>query len=161
HGYFEESLAIYRACGDERGVTATLHNLGAVAVYERRWTTAAERFEEALALARELGSTRWTLEALAVLTLVDVRLGLHARARAALAEALRLAIELESVGAGTKVLEGAGELAHAVGDDARAAQFFGAAEGVRAATGIPRERLYEELLSETLAQIRSGLGNEG
>jgi tetratricopeptide (TPR) repeat protein len=53
--YFEESLAIRRALGDQPGVAATIHNLGVNAWYEDDGATARAYIEEALAIRRTLG----------------------------------------------------------------------------------------------------------
>jgi non-specific serine/threonine protein kinase len=51
----EESLALWREAGDERGIAAALHNLGLVAGASQDILTARALHEEGLAIARALG----------------------------------------------------------------------------------------------------------
>jgi tetratricopeptide (TPR) repeat protein len=53
-----ESLAIYRALGDEDGVAQLLHRLGMSAIYRGDRAAARSLFEESLELARRLGRRR-------------------------------------------------------------------------------------------------------
>jgi len=53
--HYEQSLAIRRELGDERGVAATLNNLGIVYLYQREYESAGPLFQEALQLFRKLG----------------------------------------------------------------------------------------------------------
>jgi tetratricopeptide (TPR) repeat protein len=56
--FYEESLAIRRELGDERGIGVSLHNLGFVATYRGDYRQAAAFFEESLPLFQKLGSKR-------------------------------------------------------------------------------------------------------
>ncbi len=56
----QESLAIWRRLGDERGTCAVLHILGDVAYITGDGDTACARFQEGLTLARERGD-QWTI----------------------------------------------------------------------------------------------------
>src|SRR5437867_147856 len=56
--HYEQSLAIRRGLGDERGVAATLNNLGLVQRRQGNNEQARPLFQEALALFRKLGDDR-------------------------------------------------------------------------------------------------------
>ena len=72
---FEESLALFRAAGDRRGVTWATHSLGQVAWTEGELEQAAALHEEALTLARETGDRREVGLVLAGLGYVAVECG--------------------------------------------------------------------------------------
>jgi predicted ATPase/class 3 adenylate cyclase len=55
HAFFEESLTIRRACGDQRGIAAALNDLGWVAWYRNDYTAVRVLSEESLAIWQELG----------------------------------------------------------------------------------------------------------
>ena len=55
---FEESLAIHRATGDERGMATALHGLGGFHFQQLEFTAARACFEETLTLGRRLGNPR-------------------------------------------------------------------------------------------------------
>lgn len=56
--YFEQSLAIFRAEDDVRGVTRALSSFGNVAGFQGNYSAAMDYYEQALRLAREIGERR-------------------------------------------------------------------------------------------------------
>ncbi len=56
--YFEQSLSIFRAEDDARGVARVLANFGLVAGYQGNYNTALDYCEQSLRLAREIGSRK-------------------------------------------------------------------------------------------------------
>jgi len=68
----EESLALFRALGDKRGMAAALNGLGLIARASNNYAEAQALHEESLAILRELGDTWGIAEALSFLTRVAV-----------------------------------------------------------------------------------------
>jgi len=159
HARYGEALDLYRRMDLPLAVAITLLNLGGLAIYRRDFATAETTLLESLALARVQRNARMTSRALVALGLVWIRLQRLAQARVALSEGLAAALELKSVPAAADGLEACVEMALAVGEDARAAELLGAAEGVRRTHGLPREPAYQEILSESHDRIRTRLGD--
>jgi tetratricopeptide (TPR) repeat protein len=88
----QESLTLYRAVEDKKGIAWALDALGAAEAHQANYKTAQAQFEEALAIRREIGD-KWgtviTLHKLAVLARHQHR-GDFARARTLLQECLAL-----------------------------------------------------------------------
>jgi predicted ATPase len=89
----EESLALFRAVGDERGIAVLLHRIGINALQLGEPERAQELLEESLALFRELGSTRGEAEAIGALGYVAFEAGDYERA-------LELVVRSEAMAAG-------------------------------------------------------------
>src|SRR5207253_8455743 len=65
---YEQSLALYRKLGDERGIAITLNNMGDVASAVGNHEAARQQYQEALTLFQSLGDRRciaYSLEGLA------------------------------------------------------------------------------------------------
>src|ERR671916_1297994 len=123
--WLEESLALQRELGDERGAADVLVNLGTVALDRGDYPRSAALFEESLSLRRKLGD-RWGI------ALALNNLGVVARARGDLAEAASLGEEglgmFRAVGdrAGVAmVLSNLGKVAEEGDAPAEAAEFYG------------------------------------
>lgn len=157
---WEESLALAREAGDANRVGATLLNLGYAALMQADHERAMALSEEALTVANILGDAGVEIfpEARVNLGLAALGQGEHGRAAASLEEALVVAQKVGVKASVMNALEGMASLAGAVGEAARAAHLWGAAEAAREATGIvlpPGERALHE---PYLAAARSGLG---
>ena len=123
--WLEESLALQRELGDERGAADVLVNLGTVALDRGDYPRSAALFEESLSLRRKLGD-RWGI------ALALNNLGVVARARGDLAEAASLGEEglgmFRALGdrAGVAmVLSNLGKVAEEGDAPAEAAEFYG------------------------------------
>jgi predicted ATPase/DNA-binding SARP family transcriptional activator len=154
----EEALAMRRELGDRHGIVLALINLGAVAF----WLESAERasvlLEEALPLARELGDQ--VMSAMTVLYLGHSasRRGDVIAAAAHFQEVVRLSRATGERYMLPYALEGWGWATRDQGGSERAAQLYGAAAALRAATHTvmapPEARDREEkiaALRETLS----------
>ena len=69
-GLCEESLALFRALGDKRGMSSSLNGLGLIARAGNDYAEARALHEESLTLLRELGDTWGIAEALSLLSRV-------------------------------------------------------------------------------------------
>ena len=157
---WEESLGLAREAGDTYLIGITLSNLGHAVLLQGDYARARALCEEALALTHELGSTGMELAPAAFVNLGLAALGQgdHERARASFEETLRRGQNLGTKPQVIDTLEGMASLAEALGEAARAAHLWGAAEAAREATGIvlsPGERALHE---PYLASARSQLG---
>jgi DNA-binding CsgD family transcriptional regulator len=158
---WEENLALAREVGDDHLIGISLTSLGHVALLQRDFERAKSRCEEALALAHELGSAGVEIAPpnLINLGLASVGLGEHERAMGSFEEAL---VKSEDMGRTPQVIEtveGMASLAGAMGNAARAAHLWGAAEAARAVTGIGVFTPDELALHEPhLASARTELG---
>jgi tetratricopeptide (TPR) repeat protein len=61
---FEQSLALLRELGDWRTIGFMLNNLGVIAHLQGDYELAVGRYEEALAIFREIGERTWELPTL-------------------------------------------------------------------------------------------------
>ena len=85
----EQSLALYRQLGDQRGIGVAVQRLGMIARTKGNVAAARPLLEEALALYRQIGHPN-TVWALFHLGLLEERQGTHALARARFEESLAL-----------------------------------------------------------------------
>ncbi|HEX9301572.1 MAG TPA: tetratricopeptide repeat protein [Casimicrobiaceae bacterium] len=90
----EESLAIRRQSGDQRGVAVSLNNLGIVALDQGDLASARAMHEESLAIARELGNRNGIARSLGNLGMVASAQGDFEGARALFEECLAMLREL-------------------------------------------------------------------
>ena len=89
-GYFEASLAVYRAAGDERSMASLLNNLAVLHDAQAEFETARRLNEECLAIRRRVAPPRDVAVSLNNLGLVLVELGELAAARPLLEESLTI-----------------------------------------------------------------------
>jgi predicted ATPase/DNA-binding XRE family transcriptional regulator len=122
--FHEESLALRRELGDQRGIAGSLNNLGNVAKDQGEHATARALYEESLAVIRELGD-RWGI-AIILNNLGNVAKdqGEHATARAFHEESLAIQREVGDQRSIATSLHALGEVALAQGDDEPAAALF-------------------------------------
>jgi predicted ATPase/class 3 adenylate cyclase/DNA-binding CsgD family transcriptional regulator len=90
----QESLALFRAIGDAKGMGIALFNLAMVAEWSCDFAAARSRYEESMVLSREVGNTNLVAWALDGLAQVAIFQGEFARARLLLKESLALFGEL-------------------------------------------------------------------
>ena len=90
----QESLALFRAIGDTKGMGTALFNLAMVAEWSSDFAAARSRYEESMVLSREVGNTNLVAWALDGLAQVAIFQGEYARARLLLEESLALFREL-------------------------------------------------------------------
>ncbi len=86
----QESLALFRAIGDTKGMGTALFHLAMVAAYKGDFAAARSRYEESLVLSREVGNTNLVAWSLLGMAEVDITQGEYARARPLLEEGLAL-----------------------------------------------------------------------
>jgi predicted ATPase/DNA-binding NarL/FixJ family response regulator len=91
---YEQSLEMFRALGDDRGVATTLHGLGSTTMWQGEYDLSLSLFEEGLAMGRRLGDKHLVASALALIGVIHMRKEEYRVAEAPLQEAV--AIERES-----------------------------------------------------------------
>jgi predicted ATPase/DNA-binding CsgD family transcriptional regulator len=160
HTSFEASLALARVIGEPEPMVLALHNLGHLAWSQGQGAEAAQRLEEALMLARER-RVDWLVPTILVglgFTTLDLRE--YQRAAAFLKESLELGRARGNASDDIDAMEGLAKLAAAIGQMARAARLFGAAEAVREEGAIHLSPSEITDLAPVLARLREALGSE-
>jgi predicted ATPase/DNA-binding SARP family transcriptional activator len=157
---WEESLALAREAGDTNQVGTMLVALGYAVVVQGDWERSTALCEEALACARGLGGAGVHIlpEALVNLGLAARGRGERERAEAYFREALTASQELGSDPSTINALEGMAGLAGTLGEPARAARLWGAAEATREVIGVALPACDRALHEPHLAAARSLLG---
>ncbi len=84
----QESLVLFRAIGDTKGMGTAVFQLAWIAEWKCDFAAARSRYEESLVLAREVGDTSLVAWALSFLAGIAVQQGEYARARPLLEEGL-------------------------------------------------------------------------
>jgi tetratricopeptide (TPR) repeat protein len=113
---YEESLAIVRTLGDQRGIAAALNNLGMLATDQGDPAGARPFYEESLAIKREIGD-RWGIAtSLNNLGIAAYRQGEYEAARALYEESLAIRRELADRWGVAGALNNLGMIAHQQGD---------------------------------------------
>jgi len=95
NGWFDESLRIRRALGDQLGESQVLNNLGMVAFEQGDYKAAREFYARSAALKRDAGDERGLAVALHNIAGVALETGDYADARGSLEEALSIRRSLE------------------------------------------------------------------
>jgi len=130
----------------ERAMTA-VGNLGAEAWGRQEYTAAYEYTQQALSLAREIGSQHsialWHIN----LGYLDIKLGELAAARTNLREGLALAQRLGTLPLAGEAVMYFGNLAHAEGQTEQALALFGLARN-QPAWNSENQRVLDEILAE-------------
>jgi predicted ATPase len=154
---YEAALALFHEVGGHDGIAWLLRNLGRVAHIQGDDGRAVGLLEASVAWFRKVGDAlglAWSLHHLGVATLAQ---GNQRQATALLREALSLQQQQDHKTQILESLEGFAQLASAHGQAARAAQLLGAADGLRAASGVlrpPGERApYERIVARVRAQL--------
>lgn len=115
-----ESLTLYRALGERRGLALTLNDLGSVLMWQGRYTEAEAAFAESLIIRREFGEAWWTAQTLNNLGMTHYRCGDYAAALRDFEECLE---HFRQTGAEMPLawpIGGLGQVALATGDYAAA-----------------------------------------
>ncbi len=154
---YEESLMLFRALGDKRSVANALDNLGIAVRDAGDAARAVALCEESLALRRELGDRGSIAYSLVSLGRVVQARG-DERAQDLYREGLALCHDIgyrEGIAPG---LEGVATIAHACGQDERAARLFGAAAALRETLGAPLPLVDLPAHERAVAAVRLALG---
>jgi predicted ATPase/DNA-binding SARP family transcriptional activator len=120
----EESLALHRAAGNQRGQAIALHTLGAVAGYRGDYAAAAVRYTQSLTIKRKLGDAQSIAVTLNNLAITVQALGDAAQARVLLEESLALRRAAGDKGGVAESLHSLGDLALAEAEYARATAHY-------------------------------------
>lgn len=120
----EQSLDLWQAMGDRRGMSEAMVDLAHREFFEGDWVSAHRRLEQGLALARDVGDKRGVAFALYRLGHLTMHEGDIAAAREQLESSLRLFREMGWKSSIALVLNGLGELARSEGDFDRAAELY-------------------------------------
>ena len=121
---YEESLAIDRDAGDQKGIASSLGNLGIIALEQGDLTLAKELLGEALAINRGLGNLQGLAPSLINLSLVAIKQEDFTLARSQLEEALSINRRLGDRWGVTTALINLGDVMCAEGDCLRAQTHF-------------------------------------
>jgi predicted ATPase/DNA-binding XRE family transcriptional regulator len=152
----EESLALFRSAGDTWNLAGPLSILGNLALRQGDHAAASERYEQGLALWEEMGDKPGISWGLRNLGAVAQAQSDHARAARLLAESLVVLQELGHKDIAWS-LAGLAEAVAGLGQPARAARLFGAAEALREASGaaiFPVDRAnYDGAVAVARAQL--------
>jgi DNA-binding CsgD family transcriptional regulator len=130
-----ESLALYRAVGDQRGTAMLLHNLGDLAYEQGDHHHAEQLFEESLALERDIGDTWLVARTIGSLGAVVLAQGRYAAATTALTEGLAIVQLLGDKLGLAQVLTGFAQLASRQNQPERAVRLFAAADALLQVAG--------------------------
>jgi predicted ATPase/class 3 adenylate cyclase len=146
-----EAVRLYRqvhtralAVGNRERAMVALNNLGADASRGRQWAAARDYDQQALALAREIGTQADIALFLMNLAFADIHLGGLGAARAALREGLALALRLGALSVMVTAVSDFADLAHAEGRTDRALALLGLARRHPAWDSVAQ--LYLELM---------------
>ncbi len=157
---YEEGLSIRRQMGDKNGVAIALNNLGNVAIGQGDRASARALWEESLAIHRQMGDKSGVAIALVNLGQSACEEKDFAASRACFAECLTLCRALGSKRLTAYALEGFAGLAQAQEQPDKATRLYGAADGLRAAIGVPLSPTGREEVNGHLAALRGALGEE-
>ena len=157
---YDQALTLRREVGDRRNVANALVNLGRTELARGEDVRAAAVLEEGLVLARELDDSWSTSVALGSLAHAALRRGDHDGAASLLAEALQAVRRRGDKRLAAESLRTAAALAAELEDPARAARLWGAAEGMREATGASPSALERAAEAAWLAGIRAALDSD-
>jgi non-specific serine/threonine protein kinase len=155
--FYEEALAIQRACGNEVEVAGMLGNLGLLASFTGDRERAESLFEEAIALSDAAGNERNAASFHIALGDLVREEGDGSRAALHFRNALRWYQRIGETTAGTpECWEGLAGIA-ARTDPVRAARLLAAAEALRERVGHPLEPALRARYDVTLSAVRSAL----
>lgn len=168
--YFEEALPLLRKLGDRSHTAITLTGLAEVALRRGDLERAAVLEEESLALRRELNQPWGIAVSLANLAWVALRQEAFSKAAALLVESITLRHKIGDKGGIAWCLEKLAEIAITIGQRepasrqndlfSQAAQFFGAAEALRAPVGSAIDLVDQPEYKRQVAFLREQLDEE-
>ena len=122
--HYEESLALFRRCNDERGVADVLNNLGVMATDVGDHVTARALFEQSLGIRRRLGDAGLIATSINNLGLYAFERGDHSTARSLLSESLQILREVGDQRGVASALGNLGNVAREQGDLLASQQLF-------------------------------------
>jgi DNA-binding CsgD family transcriptional regulator len=156
----EDALRLFRQIGDRVRIGYGLNRVGLAAHDTGDLGRAAATLEEALAIWRDTGFDLGC--AMALSNLADVRReqGKLADTAALYQESLGILRAHDERWTMVEQLVGMADVARACGHELRAAQLFGAAEGLRSAIGYASYTRTPELYERGVAMSRASLGDE-
>jgi predicted ATPase len=154
---YEESLALFRALGERRGVAASLKDLGQYTWRQGDYARAVVLCEESLALCREIGDWRGSAEALAWVGAAVRDQGDYPRALALFAESLALWRDLGDNAGIAYALNGMGDAMRDQGDYIHAAALYQEALALAREAGNMTQRA---LVQSNLARVVHTQGDD-
>jgi tetratricopeptide (TPR) repeat protein len=149
-----------RASGQPWLAGAALYSLALLRMRERAYPAAQELLKDSLQQFRVYGHTTNEATVLGMLGLALLLQGRHEEALPHLTDALVLHQRTGRSGDLADVLEMIAGLVARQSQAARAARLFGAADALRQAHGLRRQRTFEGLHAATVGAVRSSLGEE-
>jgi non-specific serine/threonine protein kinase len=158
--YAEESLALYEARGQTRGVAMILHNLGTIEYTLERPGYGRANFERALAMFRKVGDRATEALCLSALAIARLRGGDLPAARQAMRECFERVVELEATREVVFALEALAELLGAENRAIDAARLKGTAEAARAALTLPRLPNEQLEVDQLVQRLEVAIGAE-
>jgi predicted ATPase/DNA-binding SARP family transcriptional activator len=151
----QESLALSRELGDQRGAAMALNNLGGQAQHVRDFAAARALYEESLAIWHEIGDAWWTAAVLTNLGRVALHAGEYALVPALVESALAIQRQLQDKRAIARSLTTLGTTAARLGD-------YEAAHALHAESlSIVRELGAKQAIEETLCTLGSIASERG
>ena len=154
---WEQALAVARRQGDLFEAATILKNMGYTELARGNHERSKALLEEALVLYRRIGNKYGETDCLAVLGTAATLQGDPQRAKALLQESLVFYAESGLKADTAESLEGLAETAGALGEYARAARLWGAAEGLRETFDLPWTVAERMLYEPRLAAARTRL----
>jgi predicted ATPase len=156
----EESLMLRRELGDKYGIPFSLINLGLLALVQGNYSIVRPLFEEALLLCNEIDDKSQTAYTLLGLGLVDL-IENKSDARKHILHSLRLRQMMGEQMQQTSNLIGVAKLALQDRNPQFAAQLLGAVDSALKALNVVIEIEMKAFYTQTLAQVKEVLGDEG
>jgi non-specific serine/threonine protein kinase len=154
----EEALVMTTALGDKHQLASAINAMGQLDRMERKFDAAEQRYEQVVALGRELGDYETVAVGLLNLAMVSIERGYVESVPGILLEVLEVADRVGSKPAGQSALEVSVGLAVTVGECEEALRFFGAAEAQTGSTGLRRDPSDEAFLKPQVLKARVALG---
>ncbi len=157
--FFEESLSLFRAVGEDFGAASVLTGLGLVAYYRKDYDAAYTFWEDSLKLRRAVGDSR-VCNSLILKGLAAAQQGDYREAKSLLEEGLIVARQINSGPNIYRALTSFGVLESLQGNQERAALLFGAAEALLAARQIRLSPSHRAELGSEIAATASQVPEE-
>ncbi len=156
--YLERSIDLCRKMGDKRNLGGALSNMCEALAFSARYDEARAAFTEALQIMKSEDDPRGTGILLMQSADLEWRCGNLDAARAAVESALPFARKIDHRIGLASGMEMLGKIAHASGDDHRAAVMFGATKALREKIGtvMPAHSIQE--LESQIQAVRESLG---
>ena len=153
----EESLALYRSSGDERGIMLALSLTGWAADALGEYERGVALLEEAVTLSRQVGDAQWIVISLGNLGIVTMERGDYERAEALFEEILPFVREVMGSAHQAQLLAGLGALALYRGDHEQAEEILG--EALRSSREVGHKVIAVDCLA-SLAGLAAERGEE-